>query len=233
MDTGLYSGVAAMRASEKRMEAITANLANLDTPAFKRLTSSTRAFDLGEGARRRTEVVTQNAVDFGQGVLERTGNALDLGLEGPGFFAVESPAGEVYTRNGSFHLDEQGVLQTQDGYPVAWEGARGVLTPVGDPITVDGSGLVRQGANDVGRIKLAGFAEPARLEHDARGYWHAPADLAPAAPEATVHQGASERSNASSIDELVEMVRVQRSFESAASLMRSIEQSYRRLNQQR
>jgi flagellar basal-body rod protein FlgF len=233
VDTGLYSGVAAMRASEKRLEAIAANLANLDTPAYKRTGSASQAFAIEGDPRGHAQVATRHTIDFTQGVLDRTGNALDLALEGEGFFAVESPDGEVYTRDGSFHLDEQGVLQTKDGHPVAWEGARGTIAAVGEAITIDGSGQVRQGSNEVGRIKLVDFADAQRLTRDSRGSWHAPEDLETRAPAGLVHQGALERSNASSIDELVAMIRVQRSFESAAGLLRSIDQSYKRLNQPR
>jgi flagellar basal-body rod protein FlgF len=234
VDIGLYSGVSAMRACERRLDAITANLANLDTPAYKRASTSTQAFDLGlASSPEQRQVVTRERVDFTQGVLEQTGNPLDLALEGEGFFAVETPNGEAYTRNGSFHLDERGVLLSGDGDPVAWEAGRGTFAPVGDAVSVDGSGVVRQGSNELGRIKLVDFADVQRLGRDAQGRWIAPkgAESRPAA--AIVHQGARERSNAQSIEELVAMIRVQRGFESAANLLRSIDQSYKRLNQQR
>lgn len=230
MDNGLYSGVASMRANEKHLEAIAANLANLNTPAYKRLGSVTQAFDVGSGDRKHQEVATRHSIDFTQGVLERNDNPWSLALEGDGFFAVETPGGEAFTRNGSFHVDDKGELLTNEGFPVAWEGARGRLAPVDLPITVDGSGVVKQGANQVGRLKLADFADKQRLELDSEGYYHAPQAAASATPNAVVHQGAVERSNASSVDELVSMIKAQRGFESAASLMRSIDQSYRRLN---
>ena len=233
MDTGLYSGVAAMGAAEKRLEAIAANLANLDTTAYKRTSTATAVFEVPRGPAKRRELATTDTIDFTQGVLERTGNPLDLALDGRGFFAVETRDGEAYTRDGAFRVDEQGVLLTQDGDPVAWDGARATLAPVGEAVTVDGAGVVRQGSQELGRLKLVDFADPSRLARDPRGLWHARRDLDPAASTATVHQGALERSNASSIDELVAMIRVQRGFESATSLVRSIDQSYRRLNQQR
>ena len=230
MDTGLYSGVAAMRVSERRLDAITTNLANVSTPAYKRLGSVTQSFDVGLGLNRHREVATRHATDFSQGEIERTGNTLDLALEGQGFFATESANGEVFTRNGKLHVDEQGVLQTADGYPLAWEGARGAIQSVGEPVTVDGSGEVRQGALQIGRLKIVDFADAQRLELDGQGYFHAPRDLAHTSASAIVHQGAIERSNASSVDELVALIRVQRNFESAASVMRSIDQSYKRLD---
>jgi flagellar basal body rod protein FlgG len=233
MDSGLYSGVSAMRASERQLDAIATNLANIDSPAYKRQNTVTHAFEVGAGDRRQQTIATQCVVDFSQGEIKRSGNPLDLALEGDGFFVVESPSGEAYTRDGSFNLDEQGVLRTAGGHPVAWEGARGHVDPIGEAVTIDGAGVVRQGATQIGSLRLVDFAKHDALTLDREGYYHAPRGSERATPTATVHQGAIEKSNSSSIDELVEMIRVQRNFESAASLVRTIDQSYRRLNAQR
>ena len=146
MDNGLYSGVASMRANEKHLEAIAGNLANLNTPAYKRLGSVTHAFEVGSGGHKQQEVETRVTIDFTQGVLERNDNPLSLALEGDGFFAVETPGGEAFTRNGAFRVDDKGELLTNEGFPVAWDGARGRLAPVDLPIAIDGSGVVKQGA---------------------------------------------------------------------------------------
>jgi flagellar basal body rod protein FlgG len=233
MDRGLYMGVAAMRAAEKRMESLAFNLANVSSPAYKRQTTVTRAFEVGTGAQKHTELRAVAQVDFSQGLIERKGDPWSLALEGGGFFAVETPSGEVYTRNGSFHLDAQRELFTAEGHPVAWTTARGRVQPTGEPVSIDGTGRVRQGSVDVGQLKLVDFADASRLRADGQGYWHAPVGLEAREASAVVHQGAVERSNAESIDELVALIKVQRGFESAASVMRSIDQSYRRLNQAR
>jgi flagellar basal-body rod protein FlgF len=230
MDSGLYSGVAAMRASERQLDAIAANLANVDSPAYKRQNAVTHQFTVGTGERRHDAIVTKSQVDFSQGELRRTGNALDLALEGDGFFVVETPTGEAFTRNGSFNVDEQGVLRTADGHPVAWDGGRGKIDAVGEAVTIDATGVVRQGATQVGKLALVDFASKDALVQDREGYYHAGRGEARSTPTALVHQGAIEESNSASVDELVEMIRVQRNFESAASLVRTIDQSYRRLN---
>lgn len=233
MDSGLSSGVAAMRAGERQLDAIAANLANIDSPAYKRQNTVTHSFELGAGDRRHDAIVTQAVTDFSQGELRRTGNPLDLALDGDGFFVVETQSGEAYTRNGSFNLDGQGVLRTGDGHAVAWDGGRGHIDAVGEEITIDGTGVVRQGEAQIGKLRLVDFANKEALSVDGEGYYHAQRGLARSTPAATVHQGAIEKSNSSSIDELVAMIRVQRDFESASSLVRSIDQSYRRLNAQR
>lgn len=230
MSTGLYSGVAAMRASQARLEAITSNLANVSTPAFKRRSSVTHAFVVGGNDGRHQDFATRTRIDFSQGPLERTGNPLDVALLGDGFFAVDGPAGEVYTRAGSFRLDAEGTLLTPEAFPVAWESGGGRLDPAGETVGIDEAGTVFQGQNEVGRLKIVAFEALDELRPGHAGYYEADADLRRTPADTTVHQYALEGANTSAVDELVNLISVQRSFESAANLLRTIDQSYRRLH---
>ena len=230
MDNGLQSGVQALGASQKRMECIAANLANLQAPGYKRLNSFTHVIESVRQGRKSGTIETQSEIDFSQGQIDPTGNPLDVALDGDGFLALETPTGEAYTRNGRFHLDAQGVLLNEDGFAVAWEAGQGRFQTVGLEITIDASGAVRQGPNELGRLKLVDFADRSKLKLDAKGHFRAARDAQPATPTAEVRGGALERSNTESIDELVAMIRVQRSFESATSVIKSIDQSYKRLN---
>ena len=230
MNTGLYSGVSAMRANQRRLEAITANLSNVSTPAYKRLSTLSEGVAIARADPGDLRVRVSSKTDFTQGPLERTENPLDLALQGEGFFAVEGPEGQVYTRNGSFRLDERGTLTTADGRPVAWRQLGGGIDPVGQPVRVDTAGTVFQGSAEVGALELVAFDDLARLRLDNDGYYRAPAELERDPATAEVHQYALEGSNVSSIDELVAMITVQRSFESAAALMQKIDETYRRLN---
>jgi flagellar basal body rod protein FlgG len=164
-----------------------------------------------------------------QGVLRTTGNAYDLGLEGEGFFTVETPGGEGYTRNGAFHVDPNGVLQTREGMPVSWEGGRGTIDPMADEPTIDPEGNVRQGEKIIGQLALANFKNPQSLQLDRVGYFRAPTSAPRAAVSAHVVQRSLESANVSAIDEMVSLIVAQRSFESAAHLMTAIEGTYRRL----
>lgn len=230
MDTGIYQGVAAMRSTEKRLETITSNIANIAATGFKRQASVTRAFWVGEGRARHVEIATQRVTDFKQGQISHTGNTLDLALEGPGFFGIETPTGRSYTRDGEFHLDNTGTLLDVSGFPVAWSGSRGKLDPTGEAILIDGSGQVMQGERRVGKILVADFPDKGRLEDDNLGHYRPAGDMKPIASTATIHQGSVERSNVDVMDELVEMVFAQRRFENSSTVMRSIDQTYKRLN---
>ncbi len=230
MNVGLYHGVGAMMACERRLDVIAHNLANVGTPAFKRCTPATEARLVGSTSRRFPVTSTSKSIDFRQGELERTGNPYDLALLGAGWFAVEGSAGEMYTRNGSFRVDDKGVLQTVEGHMVAWSGGRGRIDPVGDPMTIDASGVVTQGEGRVGQLRVVAFDDESSLRADGHGYWRAPGDARRAPSQAEVQQGALERSNVLAVDELVELITVQRNFESASSVLDMIDQTYRRLN---
>ena len=231
MSNGLYSGVAAMSGAQKRLEHIAQNIANAGTTAYKRRSSFTEALRRQNDDGWRRHQVTGTKVDFTQGSLERTGNPLHLGLSGPGWFAVETPRGEVYTRNGDFRMSVDGALVTPTGDPVAWHTRSGVFDPVGPPIVIDGEGQVRQGENALGRLRIVDFERPEELRQDGEDLWVAPARAKEIAAAGVVHQGSLERSNVNAMEELVELILIQRNFDSASNVVRSIDRSYRRLNQ--
>lgn len=227
MDSGLNTSVGGLTTSERRIEAITQNLANLATTGFKRYMPVTSSSGSGADAAAETTLVT----DWSQGELRRTGNQLDLALDGQGFFEISTPKGPAYTRAGSFRLDEQGVLQNEDGFAVAWDGGSGALEAVGKPIVVDPRGVVMQGGNEIGRLKLVDFDRKDRLQRIGSAAWSAPAGVEPKPAEPSVHQGALEQANANSMDELVSMIVAQRHFENGSTVMRTLDQTYKRLNQ--
>lgn len=231
MDAGLFHATAALRAGEQRLESIAHNIANVSTRGYKRETTFTHALRATRGAAARA--VTESAPDLAQGQLETTGNALDLALEGSGWFALESPSGRSFTRDGSFRVDDKGTLVTQDGQPVAWKGSRGVLRAVGEAVVVESDGRVKQGDAQVGQLDVVDLENPAQLRPVGEGRWVAPPGAREIPSKAQVRQGAVEGSNVEAMDELVALITIQRSFESAATAVRTIEQSYRRLNQPR
>jgi flagellar basal body rod protein FlgG len=231
VNLGIYNGVTAGRANERRLEAITANLANLDTPAYKRISSGTRAFQLPGGRPGDHEIVTHTQTDFTQGTLTPSSSSYHMALMGQGFFQVEGPHGELNTRNGLFHVDAEGNLQSEEGYPVAWEFKTGQIDPTGELVTVDGGGLMRQGNVEIGQVKIVDFDRPTKLESIGGGYFLANAASGETESDAVIHQNHLESSNVTSIDELVAMITIQRSFENAKNVMSLIDQSYGRLTQ--
>ncbi len=144
MVRGLYTGASGMIAQMKRIDVLSNNLANVNTPSFKRDSTIIKAFP--EMLMRRinddgVRIVPIGSYDlmpvigkigtgvevnevytrFAQGSLKQTENDFDISLEGEGFFSVATPEGERYTRNGSFLIDRDGFLVTKDGYQVLGE----------------------------------------------------------------------------------------------------------------
>jgi flagellar basal body rod protein FlgG len=229
MSVGLHKSAIALVGLERELEGISSNLANLGTVAYKRDRSAFHEFSVPRRTGDVRGVAVRSQVDFSQGDLERTGRDLDLALLGEGFFSVEGPAGEVYTRVGDFRLSPEGVLVTQDGLPLNWHRKPVAIDVAGGPLAVDSDGTVRQGSNELGRLRIVDFADRQRLTRDAQGNWVAPADLRRTTPTAAVHQYALEGSNGNGIEEMVAMIAVQRAFESVGRVVASIEESYRRL----
>ena len=230
MDPGLYSSVTAMNTAERQMEAITANLANVGTTAYKRRTVSVGSFENALHNKPYPMARPVGKVDFTQGMLQETGNPFHVALQGSGFLVVDTPWGEGYTRNGRLHLSDDGELVTQEGFPVAWSGARGSIDAQGEMPAIDAAGVIWQADAQVGQLRLADFAHPESLRTGRFGYAFATRGAGAREPDAAVIQGSLERSNTNALDELIAMVNVQRRFESAGRIMSLIEQSYRRLS---
>lgn len=218
-----------MAAQQRRLDSISANLANVGTVGFKRGVTASHEVEVERPRGKVRGVTTLAEVDFAQGNLQRTGRDLDLALFGDGFFAVEGQAGEVYTRDGSFHMTEAGVLVSEEGMPLAWDEFQGSIDPVGLPLVIDESGAVRQGNQNIGRLRVVDFADKSVLTKDALGFWAAPPGVLPTASDARVNQYALEESNANGVEEMVDMIGVQRAFEVVARAFKAIDETYSRL----
>ncbi len=238
MNRGLYTVTSGALAAQARLEAVAQNLANVGTAGYKaeRLVFRVRPLDetaaagpgpldpvLGRTAAQVAEVATVR--DFSQGPVRASGNPLDVAIEGDGFFAVATPRGERYTRQGNFALDGDGYLVTQHGDRV--QGETGDLRlPPGD-VVIDGDGGVHVDRNEVGRLKLVGFGDPPKLVPEGTALF-APAPGATAAPldAAQIHlqPGAIEGANVDAVTSMVELVDVARGYESYMHALQRLDQ---------
>jgi len=229
MNVGLYRGAVAMQLQMRRLDSISSNLANLGVSGYKRVGDASRSFEVQGPHGRVWGQQADRSVDFAQGSLERTGRHLDLALQGPGFFAVEAPEGERYTRDGEFQLTPDGNLVTTQGWPVAWDVRDGLIDPTAEPLAIDADGNVRQGLNEIGRLRVVDFEDQQALLPGGRGTWRAPAGLAEATAEGAVHQDALEESNATAVSEMVAMVETQRQFDVLSRTVAAIQELDQRL----
>jgi flagellar basal body rod protein FlgG len=161
-------------------------------------------------------VVERRWTDFSQGPLVSTGSSTDLALTGPGFFAVNSPNGTLYTRNGSFQISPQGTLVTAEGYSVRTIGGQTVQVQQDAPLEVNADGQLGQNGNALGQLELVDFKDPNRLIKAAGTYFKSPdpKTIAPSpATNVQVAQSRLEASNAQPAESASRLVLLMRNFE--------------------
>jgi flagellar basal-body rod protein FlgG len=259
MIRALYTAASGMAAQELNLDNIANNLSNSSTIGFRsrrmqfedlmyqnlimpgaaatQQTTVVAGLQMGLGTRSAASEVTQLEGDFTQ-----TGNPLDLTIQGQGFFQVLLPNGETaYTRAGSFHTDAQGNLVTQDGDPVQPSIA---IPPGATSITVGSDGTVsvtlpgQTAAQQVGTLQLAFFNNPGGLNSTGSNLFLAttasgdPVIGTPGGSEGlgTIQQGMLEQSNVSVVDEFVNMIVAQRSYEANSRVVNAADQMLQDIN---
>jgi flagellar basal-body rod protein FlgG len=246
MSGEIYMAAAAALAYEKRLEVIANNLANVNTAGFKRDEVSFQAYlSSAEGSTAAVHppypaaqagasfwVSYASRTDFTPGPLQQTGNRLDVALNGSGFFSVESPDGIVYTRRGNFTLSPEGVLVTQEGWPVQGAGGEirleaGNAGPGGPDVSVGEDGTVRLNGRDVGRLRIEDFSDTGSLVKIGRGYFQAAEAAASGAAPGSVRiaQGFLEMSNVEAVRAMTEMIEILRGYESYQRVIRSVDEA--------
>ncbi len=241
MNPALWVAKSGLDAQQTRLNVVSNNLANVSTTGFKRsraifedlLYQNVRQV----GAQTSQDTMLPSGLSLGTGVrtvateklhtqgnIVQTENALDVAIQGRGFFQIKRPDGQIsYSRDGSFHLDSQGQLVTSNGYLLQ----PGIAIPenaLSVTIGVDGvvSVLMPGNAqpNQVGALQLTDFINPAGLEPVGENLFLETA--ASGAPQAgtpgqqglgTVLQGSVESSNVNAVEELVNLIETQRAYE--------------------
>jgi flagellar basal-body rod protein FlgF len=213
MDQLLITAASGMKARIDSLDMHANNMANSGTPGFK---SDREFYNLYE---QSLPVVERQYTDFTQGALVPTGNPLDVALSGQGFFALNAPAGVVYTRSGNFRISTTNQLATQDGYTL-----RNVLDN-GKPMIVDPKvkvdiakdGTVSQAGQTLGQIEIAQPTSPSDTLKKLGNTNFALLDKNGAVPAADadteVLQGQIEQSNVAVTDSAGKLVGVMRQFE--------------------
>jgi flagellar basal-body rod protein FlgG len=246
-------------AQDARMRVISNNLANVNTTAFKRDRASfqTLAYQVitAPGAASTSETKYATGLNLGTGVriqgtqridtqgsLQTTGNALDMAIDGNGYFQVQLPGGQLgYTRAGNFSRSAEGQLVTSEGYQVM----PGVTIPEGAiSVTVGSDGTVsaqmpnQTDLTQIGQIQVASFANPAGLQAIGDNYLiETPASGAVQLGNAgvdgrgNVRQGMLEGSNVNVVEELVDMIETQRAYEVNSKMISATDEMLKYVNQ--
>ena len=148
-----------------------------------------------------------------------TGNDLDMAVKGEGFFAVQMPDGtEAYTRNGAFHLDNNGQLVTSEGRPVLTDGGPVTFTQEDGKIEIADDGTISTEQGISGTIRLVNFENPQELIQvgDSLFTGEAPVPV----PNGKIVQGAIEQSNVQGVEEISRVIEITRAYETISKLMK-------------
>lgn len=227
MSNGIYIGMTAASAQAQRLDLVSDNLANVETPGFKKQTATFETF-VDEKNAATDKVLTRTrgtGVDMRPGVIETTGAPLDvIPSEGAFMGVLQQDGTTAYTRAGRLNVGSDGVLRAAN-LPVLTQGGAPILVPPGQTPQISPSGEVRIGNNIIGTLARFNLAD-GDVERVGTQLV-IPREQESVKPSIAPFQvGALERSNASAVDSAVELVRVQRQFNHA---MQAVE-TYRKLD---
>jgi len=244
---GLYAAATGMVAMEGRQNVLANNIANVSTPGFRRQEALQKGFYGIFSDRLRTPArynaaqapgggvsFTGTFSDTSPGPLTVTGNALDVALSGPGFFSVETPEGQRFTRGGQFKLDTAGQLATADGYKVLDAGGSPIDVPRGT-VSIASDGNVMVDGQVIGQLGVTEFENVHALTRQGDNLYVAgETALAAAEPadETLVVQNTLEMANVNLPQEMVSMILGTRAYGANQKAINAIDESTQRLIEQ-
>jgi flagellar basal-body rod protein FlgF len=235
MENTLLVGLSRQMVLERQMDVVANNVANINTNGFKADRSLFEEYlrspaheDNFQRSDRRVSFVQDRATfkDFSAGNTELTKNPLDVSIDGKGFIAVQTPAGERYTRDGSLQINNQGQLVTAGGNPVLGTSGPIVFQPTDKEISIaaDGNVTVLEGTGRTdsvrGKLRLVSFADAQKLVKEGSNLYSAGTGVA-AQPDTTsrVRQGFIEKSNVNSVHEMSRMIEITRTYTQISALL--------------
>jgi flagellar basal-body rod protein FlgF len=220
MDPLTSAAASGIRARLESLDMLANNIANSSAPGFKAdhefygVYLSAEAADSPAGTTPAIlPVVERQWTDFSQGSLTPTGNALDLALNGQGFFVVQSANGPAFTRDGSFRLSLRGEITTQDGDKIQGQDGNPILLDSTRPVEIGSDGTVRQDGQDVAQIAVVNFSDPAVLAKRGNNYFRTDLSTMAPAPQPEIRQGMIEAANSQPAESAVRLVNIMRQFE--------------------
>lgn len=227
MDSGFYAACAGLVARTQALDTIAANVANSSSTGFRGQQNVFGSVLAAAHGGKHLSAINQVTNSYGilsgtrldqtQGTISRTGNDLDLAVEGSGYFKVQTANGIAYTRNGSFQVSPAGQLTTATGDAVL--GAAGPISLSKGPVTISSDGTISSGGAISGKLKLVTFAPTTELTSRGTALYTAPAGKELDAPDTRIQQGALEGSNVSPVDGIVQLIGAQRSAESMRHIL--------------
>jgi len=219
MSNVIYAALSRQTALERELASIANNIANSSTTGYRK---DTQIFSEYVNAVPFEPSISQTrigarAISAEQGEFIATGASLDVAIEGPGYFVVQTPAGERLTRAGAFLRNGDGLLGNLDGFPVQGEGGGAIALPAdATEVVIANDGVISARGEVIGRVRIA-ITDDAFLQREGSALLKAHGALTDVEP--TVRQGFLEASNVSPVLELSRLIEVQRAFEIGQQLL--------------
>jgi flagellar basal-body rod protein FlgF/flagellar basal-body rod protein FlgG len=220
LNSGYYAACAGLQAQSQALELVANNLANISTTGYRAQQALFRSL-LPDSVANSADPLNRAVNDFSMlggsqtdlsaGTLERTGNSLDLAIEGTGFFAIKAKAGTLYTRNGNFQVSPKGQLTTAAGDLVLGEQGP-IAVPTGQ-ISISPDGTLSSDGAVVEKLRVVEFAPGTAPVAAGKSYYSAPQTNVRLAGDSYVRQGMLESSNVNSVSAVVQLIAIQRRAE--------------------
>lgn len=232
MDNALRIGLSRQMALKTRMNVIANNLANINTAGFKRDTVHMEEFRMPvaqmtelRGRDKALSYVHDRAVlnNMSAGSMKQSGNELDVAINGKGWFSVNTPAGERFTRNGEFKLNNEGTLVTNDGFPVQGTGGPIAFGPNETQITIARDGTISSSEGVKGQLRVVNFNEEQNLNKEGFNLFKTDEQPTPV-EQPNLMQGMVEGSNVKPVLELTTMIETTRAYVNQAQLLKKSEE---------
>lgn len=224
MENTTYIGLSRQLGLRRAMDVVAHNIANADTPAFKAERLVFREYLANPDSKDELSFVQDvgMARDLSNGPLVTTGNDFDVAItEQAGYFVIDTPLGERYTRHGRFQLDADGQLVTGVGYPVQGQNGPITIDDDGGRISIASDGTISNNTGVLGKIRVVDFEDPQQLRKAANGLFSAPPEAeAEEIDTPSLAQGMIEESNVQPILELTRMMQINRTHESVTRFLK-------------
>lgn len=236
METTALIALSRQAVLRRQMDLVANNLANINTTAFKgekmlfveHLVKSKGGESFIPAKLSFVRDIAQ-VRDARPGPIEATGNTFDLAIQKEGYFVVETPDGERYTRNGRFQLSQEGQLVTQHGFPILSDaGAPFFFAPEDTTVDITSDGTVSTNNGELGKIRVVRFENEQLLQSEGGGLLNT-ASEPDEVEQPNIVQSALESSNVEPILEISKMIQVHRAFDSVKDFINREDQRQKRM----
>ena len=222
----LYASMTGMMTMTRKMDVITNNLSNVNTYGYKKDYLQTISFKdmlLNVGPYSPGIHIDEVVTDFTPEALQETGNPMDIALQGEGFFVVQTPNGqERYTRGGSGFMDGQGYLTLKKGNRMM--GVNGPIQINSSDVSIDKNGNITTDGNYIDTLRTVRCNDNKELRKTGDGLYQNTGGIIKDFP-AEVVQGSLEASNVDVIKEMMDMMEVNRNYESNQRIIKMLDES--------